>query len=391
MKIRTRAVLIIILTNLVIIIFSVSAGVIFVQKNMDISLETDLAAMSNIADHFISVQINYIKYKAHTAAKNLETYDETKWQEFLREQNILYPEFIGIAVIDAFEGLVAVSGEAPANADIMSNPYISHTFQGSEIISSTYQTEGGTVFYLAVPLQLSKNRILVFTLPGTYFSRLLSEFVIWETGHIFISDSQGYAVANPRDHWVQNRFNYIQTAQTDDSFAELAETVKRMTLGETGIGFYSIDGIPRICSFSPITGSEEGWSLGVVAPLPESPVRNTDRGLYLVAIVSFILSLIAAIIASAFIEKPFAKIAVLKEEADAANQAKSTFLSIMSHEIRTPMNAILGISEIQLQKETLDPSVREAIERILTSGDLLLSIINDILDLSKIPIGGFWW
>ena len=74
-------------------------------------------------------------------------------------------------------------------------------------------------------------------------------------------------------------------------------------------------------------------------------------------------------------------------EAEAANQAKSAFLSTMSHEIRTPMNVILGITEIQLQKEKLDPDVKEAFERIYSSSDLLLGIINDILDLSKIEAG----
>jgi signal transduction histidine kinase/CheY-like chemotaxis protein len=67
-----------------------------------------------------------------------------------------------------------------------------------------------------------------------------------------------------------------------------------------------------------------------------------------------------------------------------ANQLKSRFLATMSHEIRTPMNAILGIAEIQLQNKTLDREVLEALEKIYTSGDMLLGIINDILDLSKI-------
>jgi len=71
----------------------------------------------------------------------------------------------------------------------------------------------------------------------------------------------------------------------------------------------------------------------------------------------------------------------------AANKAKSTFLSTMSHEIRTPMNAIIGITEIELRHEDLDPGVMEAFEKIYTSGDMLMSIINDILDLSKIESG----
>ena len=74
-------------------------------------------------------------------------------------------------------------------------------------------------------------------------------------------------------------------------------------------------------------------------------------------------------------------------EVEAANRAKSAFLSTMSHEIRTPMNAILGITEMQLQRDIIDAETRLAMERIFTSGDLLLSIINDILDLSKIEAG----
>jgi len=74
-------------------------------------------------------------------------------------------------------------------------------------------------------------------------------------------------------------------------------------------------------------------------------------------------------------------------EAENANKAKSAFLSMISHEIRTPMNAIMGITEIQLYKETLDSDLREALEKVYTSGEMLLAIINDILDLSKIEAG----
>jgi len=73
--------------------------------------------------------------------------------------------------------------------------------------------------------------------------------------------------------------------------------------------------------------------------------------------------------------------------AEESSKAKSDFLAKMSHEIRTPMNAILGITEIQLQDSSLSLATKEALERIYNSGDLLLGIINDILDLSKIEAG----
>jgi len=77
------------------------------------------------------------------------------------------------------------------------------------------------------------------------------------------------------------------------------------------------------------------------------------------------------------------------EAAEESSKAKSEFLAKMSHEIRTPMNAILGITEIQLQDESLSRGTKEALERIFNSADLLLGIINDILDLSKIEAGKF--
>ena len=75
-----------------------------------------------------------------------------------------------------------------------------------------------------------------------------------------------------------------------------------------------------------------------------------------------------------------------KLEADEANRAKSDFLANMSHEIRTPINGILGMNSIIL-KETNDPRITEYARNIDNAGNGLLSIINDILDLSKIESG----
>jgi signal transduction histidine kinase/FixJ family two-component response regulator/HPt (histidine-containing phosphotransfer) domain-containing protein len=88
------------------------------------------------------------------------------------------------------------------------------------------------------------------------------------------------------------------------------------------------------------------------------------------------------------IKRDRVKLVHMKEAAEMASRGKSDFLARMSHEIRTPLNAILGLSEVELQRELLH-STRHNLEKIYSSGSLLLEIVNGILDISKIESGSF--
>jgi PAS domain S-box-containing protein len=78
---------------------------------------------------------------------------------------------------------------------------------------------------------------------------------------------------------------------------------------------------------------------------------------------------------------------IARKAAEQANVSKSVFLSNMSHEIRTPLNAIIGFAQILQRSETLAPDELDQINIILRSGEHLLMLINDILDISKIEAG----
>jgi signal transduction histidine kinase/ActR/RegA family two-component response regulator len=108
-----------------------------------------------------------------------------------------------------------------------------------------------------------------------------------------------------------------------------------------------------------------------------------------IAAISVILGILAVLARQYFQVRSAQRQALAAQRsAEAANLSKSAFLANMSHEIRTPMNGILGYAGLALESDSVEEQ-RECLQTILSSGDALLSILNDVLDLSKIESGKF--
>ena len=90
-----------------------------------------------------------------------------------------------------------------------------------------------------------------------------------------------------------------------------------------------------------------------------------------------------------FLRNMITELQVAEREAKQANEAKSSFLASMSHELRTPLTAIIGYTELIIEDGNPDPETEADLGRILRSGQHLLALVNDVLDLSKIEAGHY--
>ncbi len=386
MGIYARISVVMIATSAVIILVGLAVGSYFLTRHISKAIEKDMMIVVDIADKYVVNEMKLLKMQAADAARQLGSCTAAERGCVLDRVLAEHPLFVGLAVFDA-KGILDASGE-PASPELSVAPFIEIARAGGQAMSTTMYTLGGTlVMYVSAPIE--GGLVLAAALPALYFSELLSRFSVYDTGHIFIDDADGNIIVNIREEWVLQRVNFIEKAKTDTSHADIAATVRRGIAGERGIGFFDINGALRICAFRPLSSPEEKWFIGLIAPLSESPLKEIPGGMLITGLITLLLSVVAALLAATLLRRPYAEMARLREAALAASGAKSTFLATMSHEIRTPLNAVIGLSELTLGTETLSRETETNLEKIYIAGSTILSIVNDILDLSKIESGKF--
>ena len=187
---------------------------------------------------------------------------------------------------------------------------------------------------------------------------------------------KGHSFKNSSFFEFYRSYNSLDPASAQELFG-------RMTSSTGSLTMLNSRGEECILAFTPVAATE-GWTLLSFMPMKDLRI-NTENWL-LIGVISAGL-LILFVFDLAVIVNFNKKLQAAAQEAASANKAKTDFLSTMSHDIRTPMNAIIGLTTIAEKNLGDTESVGENLRKITLASNHLLTLINDILDISKVESG----
>ena len=187
---------------------------------------------------------------------------------------------------------------------------------------------------------------------------------------------KGHSFKNSNLFEFYKSYNVIEPAAAQELFAKITSSTGSFTM-------INSRGEKCILAYTPVAATE-GWTLISFMPINDLNV-NTENWM-LIGVVSAGLLILFVFDLTVMIRLNKQLKAAAKEAA-AANKAKTDFLSTMSHDIRTPMNAIIGLTTIAEKNISDTESVKENLRKITLASNHLLTLINDILDISKVESG----
>ena len=187
---------------------------------------------------------------------------------------------------------------------------------------------------------------------------------------------KGYSFKNSGFFEFYKSYNPTDPESSDELF-------ERITSSTGSIPMVNSHGQECILAYTPVSATS-GWTLLGLVPAEDLNVDTENRLLFVVVFTGLLFLFLSDLFYMRYINR---RLQITAREAESANRAKTDFLSTMSHDIRTPMNAIIGLTAIAEKNLGDRELAAENLRKISLAGNHLLTLINDILDISKVESG----
>ena len=200
---------------------------------------------------------------------------------------------------------------------------------------------------------------------------------------VSIIDNDGYYILTGNSFINHRNFYEYYKSNNSYTLSSLEELKNSIRTGSSSFIMKDYAGKDTLVAYSPLDKLED-WA--ILTNIPLSDITNVQNDWFVIGIVAAGLAMLFVIDLTIllFLNKRL-KLSTL--EAERANKAKTDFLSTMSHDIRTPMNAIIGLTTIASKEKENPTTTRDALRKIEAASNHLLTLINDILDISKVESG----
>ena len=352
--------------------------------------------MEKITENYLEGEQGICDVWAHYIVNKQMTMQEAT--DFIRESHVLTNTSAHVIDADTLEGLSTRS--SPADQDDNHVSYAGYDlFDDSSWISELGEA-------------INVTRAFTNPVNGEQSLAFCNKIVLDDNGTL--RDGillRIVPVSDLQEKWVfpQDEFKSMELSMIDDdgsyiiksssfknsSFLEFYKSYNQTTGGEIDSLHQDLTGTTgsllmknsrgdsAVIAHTPIL-STDGWVL--LAYLPESSLNVDAEDWTLIGIVSAVLALLL-LFDILYMQRINERMQEIAAEANAANKAKTDFLSTMSHDIRTPMNAIIGLTTIAEKNIDDRASILDNLRKISMAGNHLLTLINDILDISKVESG----
>ncbi len=342
-------------------------------------------------------QVRQLRITIATLATE-DTGSKEKLQNCIKEMNKV-SEFDFLALVDN-EGIIYtesdVINDSSPYQDFRPYPFIDRNLKTSKV--SLEKVDENNMIMVMVPLEDTsfEGRKITGAVAGVNAETFSEKvFTQYDFGRIFceVIMADGSFVIKTNHNHLKEKANLFSGLGKEAVFGDgfsIGKVKSDIDSGKSGVASYYLEDILHYTYYAPIEGTDWYMKTTIHYDLVSSKidaVRQTMTRNSLVQLALVVLMLLAVFCIYLSVRRKNDKLNYQRIQAEESNRAKSMFLSNMSHDIRTPMNAIIGFTNLAIQSKESMERVQGYLAKILASSNHLLTLINDVLEMSRIESG----